>query len=165
MDMNQIKFLKKQFDFDKWSGMSRLEKDFTVRNIVFSVDLISGLKLERVREIDPGDKTRLLRMSWTATGKTKGLLMIDVRECDTREAAHKVLLELLGNMQAPDVRMLDRCSFGDVSFGRKKSTAVIFARANIAVSIKNGGEAVLSVTKAAQAIDRAIMEQANTLMT
>jgi hypothetical protein len=159
MDSTQLDALKKRFDFDSWSGTDRLGREVSLRNVVLPKNLLADHKLERLREIDPEDGTRLLRAAFTVPGGSRGLVLVDIRECESRQAAHRVVLELLGNFQAPDVRLLADNAIGDVCFGRGKLTALIFARGNLAVTLRNGGESVVGVDEIARTMDRWIVDQ------
>ncbi|MBO9518244.1 MAG: hypothetical protein J7493_09270 [Porphyrobacter sp.] len=143
---------RERFGFDDWKGANRLEQDLEVHDLALPRDLIPGLDAERVRHIDPGDGTRLLRASWTVPDKPGALLLLDIRECPSREAAHEVLLELLANMQSPEVRRIEDAP-GDVAFSYAAAVALIFARGNLAVSLANGGSEMASVEPIARKID------------
>jgi hypothetical protein len=154
MEATELKAVSAKFDFAAWKGTNRLGRELSVRNIAFPKDLVAGFESARTREIDPRDGTRLLRLSWELPGKEGATLVMDVRECQTRDQAHDVLLELLANMQAPDVKRLGEDAPGDVAFARDSSTAMVFARGNVVISIGNGGRQVVSIADAARAIDR-----------
>ena len=159
MDPEQLDALKQRYEFDAWRNINRLDRELVIQHITLPKDLIKGLDPERARDIDPGDGTRLLRVSWYEPGhEESALLFMDIRECESLQAAHDILLELLANMQAPDVERLADSALGDVAFARETVTAVIFARGNIAVSIWNGGEKVLSVSDVANSIDEWLMK-------
>jgi len=159
MPTEQPDAVRQRFDFTAWRGINRLDRDLSLRSLALPKDLIAGLDPARIREIDPGDGTRLLRASWPVPGREGALLVMDIRECDSREVAHEVLLELLANMQAPDVERFEDGAPGDVAFTRDASAAVVFARGNLALSIRNGGETVVPVEQVARDVDRWIVEQ------
>jgi hypothetical protein len=154
MEATELKAVSAKFEFAAWKGTNRLGRELLIRNIAFPKDLVAGFESARTREIDPGDGTRLLRVSWPLPGREGASLVMDVRECKTRDQAHEVLLELLANMQAPDVKRLGEDAPGDVAFARDSSGAMVFARGNVAISIGNGGRQVVSIADAARAIDR-----------
>ena len=159
MATEQFDAVGERFEFAAWRGINRLDRDLSVRNIALPKGLVAGLDPARVREIDPGDGSRLLRVSWPVPGKEAALLVMDIRECESRDAAHQVVLELLANMQAPDVRRMEGDAPGDVAFARDPAAAVVFARGNIAFSIRNGGETLVPVDEVAKTLDTWIMEQ------
>ena len=158
MPTDHLDAVSQRFDFADWKGINRLDRELSLRNITLPKDLVSGLDPARIREIDPGDGSRLLRVSWPIPGQEAAVLVMDIRECESREAAHQVLLELLANMQAPDVKRLVDNAPGDIAFGRDSTTAVVFARGNIAVSISNGGHTIVPVDETAKTVDLWIMD-------
>lgn len=156
MVTQQYEALRERFGFDDWKDINRLDQDLEVRDLSLPTGFVSGLEAERIRLIDPGDGTRLLRASWAAPDKPGALLLMDIRECPSREAAHEVLLELLANMQSLEVRRLDDAP-GDVAFSYNPAVAVVFARGNIAVSIANGGSEKEPVEPIARKVDEWII--------
>jgi hypothetical protein len=161
MPTEQRDFIEQRFDFSTWKGINRLDQDLLVRNISLPKDLVAGLDTSRIREIDPGDGSKLLRASWAAPGHKDAVLVMDIRECESRDTAHQVLLELLENMQSPDVKRLEESDLGDIAFAHDSTTAVIFARGNIVFNISNGGEKVIDVNEIAKTIDHWLMKQRN----
>ena len=157
MEATELKAASAKFEFAAWKGTNRLGRELLIRNIAFPGDLVAGFESARTRQIDPGDGTRLLRVSWEVPERESVSLVMDVRECKTRDQAHDILLELLANMQAPDVKRLGEDAPGDVAFARETGTAIVFARGNVAISIGNGGRRSSSVADAAKAIDRWLM--------
>jgi hypothetical protein len=159
MPTDLIDVLKAKFKFDEWQGINRLNRELSVHDLLVPAGLLPGLEPARVREIDPGDGTRLLRASWRLPNRVEDvLLLMDLRECASRVAAHRVLLELLANMQSPNVRRLEADFPGDVAFAPSPSS-IIFARANVAVSIGNGGKTIVPVDEAARTVDQWIIQQ------
>jgi hypothetical protein len=159
MQTEQLEAVRKRYEFEAWKGINRLDHDLELRGLAIPAGLVPGLQAERIREIDPGDGTRLLRMSWVDPNQDGSLLLMDIRECPSRERAHEVLLELLANMQAPGVKRLGDESPGDIAFGLNASAAVVFARGNVAVSIANGGSETVSVKEIVRQVDSWLLEQ------
>lgn len=157
MSTEQIDSLKKQFDFDSWRGVNKLDRDLTAKQLCLPGDLLPGLEPARMREIDPGDGSRLLRASWSAPDDESTLYVMDVRECRSREHAHEVLLELLANTQTIDIKQVADKYPGDIAFAATPS-AIIFARGNVVFSIYNGGDKARPVTEIASAVDHWITE-------
>lgn len=159
MITEQPDIIKMKYDFTAWRGINRLDRELSVRNISLPMDLIAGLDPSRIREIDPGDGSRLLRMSWPVPGHKSALLVMDIRECESRDAAHQILLELLANMQAPDIQRLGEDAPGDIAFARDSNTAIVFSRGNIVININNGSEEIVQVDEVAKTVDHWIMKQ------
>lgn len=159
MQTENLEAVRKRYEFDAWKGINRLDHELEIRGLAVPAGLIAGLQAERIREIDPGDGTRLLRISWVDPGQDGSLLLMDIRECPSRERAHEVLLELLANMQAPGVKRLGDEAPGDIAFGLNASAAMVFARGNVAISIANGGSETVSVNEIARMVDGWLVEQ------
>lgn len=149
MDTEQLEVLRRKYEFDSWES-----SDLMARGDAPPKDVVAGFDPASARQIDPGDGSRLIRASWSPPGEEGAMLVMDMRVCPDSGAARQVLLELLGNMQAPDIARLSR-SIGDVAFGRSTETltAVAFARGNVVVWLRNGGDKVLTVDDVAAQID------------
>ena len=160
MDSKQLDVLKKRFDFDSWNGANTLDRDVTLRSLKLSEEMLGGQRLERVRELERTEAARLLRVSVRVPKEPEALLMMDLRECESREAAHHAVLEVLGDLQAPDVQRLMQGSVGDVCFGRSKPTFLVFARGNLAVTLRNGGRKVVPVDEVAKSVDEWLIARA-----
>lgn len=152
MDPVSLESLKKKYDFEAWRGTNILGRDIMRREVSLPANLLVDMKPGQFREIDPGDGTRLLRASWSNSRDVDATIFIDLRECESLEKAHNIILELLANVQAPDVERMDE-PVGDVSFGRKELNSLIFARGNIAVTVRNAGDSVVPILNYARTID------------
>lgn len=160
MQNEYLDAVRAHYHFDEWKGVNRLNKEIELQDIVLPKGLVRGLEPSRVREVDPGDGTRLLRASWVDPEHPESLVLLDLRVCPSRDSAHEVLLETLANMQAPDIRRLEEKAPGDVAFALDETRAVAFARANLVVHVSNGGSALVAVDSIARTIDEWIVTQA-----
>lgn len=159
MQKEYLDAVRTRYHFDEWKGINRLEDDLELHDVAPPERLIPALKPEGIREIDPGDGTRLLRMRWFEPEHEGSLLLMDLRECESRDQAHEVLLEYLANMQAPDVSRLDEDAPGDIAFALDPSSALVFARGNLVISLSNGARTKAPADEVAQKIDQWIMKQ------
>lgn len=159
METEQLEAVRQRYEFSAWKGINQLDHELSIRDVKPPEGRIEGLDTQQIRRIDPGDGSRLLRMSWEVPDREGTLLLMDIRECPSRDAAHEVMLELLANMQAPDVYRLEEDAPGDIAFSRDPSASLIFARGNVAVSIANGGSEIVPVDQVARVMDEYIMEQ------
>ena len=151
--------LREKYGFSSWRGINPSGREFELRGVSLTQGVVGGLDARQVREIDPGDGSRLLRAAWKAPDKDESLLLMDVRECSSRLAAHEVLLEALANFQAPEVRRLEGDAPGDIAFAVDASAAVVFARGNIVVSIANGGTELVGADSIARRVDDWLLGQ------
>lgn len=174
MTREDLEPFRERYRFDEWQGTSKLDQEIEVHGLAQPEALISGLKeiagldADRVRVIELDDETRLFRASWQAKEKAEALILLDIRECPSRAAAHEVVLELLANMQSPHAQRLDeKTALGDVAFAHESDgkagsdghAALVFARCNLAVRISNGGPEIMPVDAIARDIDRWIVER------
>jgi hypothetical protein len=157
MHAEQKEFLERHFSVKDWHGRSssgrRMVKGFRMEG-----SEIKNWKLERVKREEQAG-TIALRSMWSHGDSGEELLSIDVFECVSVKAAHDELLELLANVQSPRVeRKTDKNAPGDVAFGLA-NTMILFARANLTVSIRNAGPRVVPVGVAAGKMDAQILER------
>lgn len=163
MTSEYLEAVKKQFDFDHWeTGDERLFRRLSFDKAPLREGALAALEAGKVREIAPGDGSRLLRVAFPLEEGDDAMLILDVRECETPEAARQALLELLAHMEAPDVARLEKGGVGDVSFGRGEDgpTVLAFVRGNVAVSLKNGGKTPVRLDRAGADVDAWITQQA-----
>ena len=155
MNADMLKPVMELYRFDDWAS-PETEAPTALRSLD-DLDAPRGLFADseslRIRNIDTDDETRLLRMSWSPSREKGGLILIDARICGTVADARRALLEILANLQAPDIVRLETGAPGDVAFSRDPSSAIYFVRGNVAVSIANGGETVLPIGDVASALD------------
>jgi len=149
MDRNSIESAKQRYEFESWRGTNLLGREIERRSRVVPKNLLPDMELLKIREIDPGDGTRLVQAAWSTGAST---VAIDLRECDSLEQAQEIVVELLANLQAPDIDRMEK-PIGDISFGRSSMHFVIFARGNVAVMIRNAGDELITVDSYARQVD------------
>jgi len=81
------------------------------------------------------------------------VLLVDVYECESHEAANETLLNLLGEVQSTEVERLE--GIGSVAFSPGDG-AVFFVRGNLAVRVLAGGPAAEPVRERARGVDEGI---------
>jgi hypothetical protein len=96
---------------------------------------------------------------WSRGDSVEELLSVEVFECDSVKIAHDQLLEELANVQSPKVeRIKEKTAPGDVAFGLA-NTMILFARANLAISIRNAGPRVVPVGIVARELNALILRR------
>ena len=143
MQTEQKEFLDEHFAVKEWYGRGRssrrMVKGFRIEDLH-----IKNFKLLRVKMEERG-RTIALRSLWTHGDSREELLSIDAFECASVKAAHDQLLEMLADVQSPKVeRLAGKSAPGDVAFGLA-NTMTMFARANMAVWIRNAGPKIVPV--------------------
>jgi hypothetical protein len=157
MHTDQKEFLDEHFAVKQWYGRGgsgrRVVKGFRIEGLE-----IKNWKLQRVK-IAERAKTIALRSLWAHGDSGEELLSVDVFECASVKAAHDQLLEMLADVQSPKVeRQAGEKAPGDVAFGLA-NTMILFARANLAVWIRNGGPRVVPVGVVARQLDAEILRR------
>lgn len=157
MHAEQKEFLDEHFAVKEWYGHGgsgrRVVKGFRIEDLEFK-----NWKLLRVK-VEERATVIALRSLWAHGDSGEALLSIDVLECASVKAAHDQLLEMLANLQSPKVeRQTGKTAPGDVAFGLA-NTMILFARANLAVWIRNAGPKVVPVGVVARELDAQILRQ------
>lgn len=148
--------LRKRFGADEWPPATG-ERLF-VADFGFGGRELSGFRLVRASAppVGPAAGARSVLSVWQAAAADDrdadidALVLADVVECDSREAAADALLELLGQFQSPLVGRTEGA--GEVAFAHGEG-ALAFLRGNLAVRLMVGGPAVDSVLGAAREFD------------
>jgi hypothetical protein len=157
MHTEQKEFLDEQFAVKEWYGRGgsgrRMVKGFRIEDLE-----IKNWKLQRVK-IEERARTIALRYLWAHGDSREELLSIDLFECASVKAAHDQLLEMLADVQSPKVeRQTGKNAPGDVAFGQA-NTMIMFARANLAVWIRNAGPKVVPVGTIARELEAQIFRR------
>jgi hypothetical protein len=97
---------------------------------------------------------RLTQSLWLLSDRPEGpALRLDLYECASRAAAHEMLLHLLAEIQTTPPHRREDLEIGDVAFAAAGETALLFARANLAVVVSNAGRALVSMSQMARIFD------------
>jgi hypothetical protein len=157
MQTEQKEFLDEHFAVKEWYGRGssgrRMVKGFRIED-----SEIKNWSLQRVKR-EEGARTTALRSLWAHGDSGEELLSVDVFECASVKAAHDQLLEMLADVQSPKVeRQTGKTTPGDVAFGLA-NTMILFARANLAVWIRNAGPRVVPVGVIARQLDAEILRR------
>jgi hypothetical protein len=147
--------LKKRYGYEEWRGG---QEAGTVRG-VRPEDLLPGWQLDhadplREEGYPPGTRAILVR-----AGREEALAL-EVWECASVAAARELLLELLDQFESPLVERAEGpAAVGDVAFAHG-AHAVLFARANVVVRLRNAGRRLLPVGEPARELDARLVRQA-----
>jgi hypothetical protein len=88
--------------------------------------------------------------------QTEALVRVDVDVCSSQSTARDFLLQRIGRFQTPTlIRQID-CGIGDVTFIEPESGAVLFARGNLVLQVRDAGSGCISLADAALALDNVI---------
>jgi hypothetical protein len=147
--------LARRFGFDSWPG----EGDQAVRvsGFEFADGDVPGYRPHRVaRPPTPSGVIAVRESVWVDAEKPASddaVLLVDVYECESHEAAKETLLDLLGQVQATEVGRIE--GIGNVAFSPGEG-AVFFVRGNLAVRVLAGGPPAEPVRERARGVDEGI---------
>ncbi|MGI8807981.1 MAG: hypothetical protein ACR2KK_09100 [Acidimicrobiales bacterium] len=138
---------------DEWFGVNRLDENLFVQHHQVVGNEVPGWRLERSRTVQLPEGPDIRRTFWRASDKEATVLSVELIECASRQEAHRMLATLVGDYQSPEVARDERAPVGDVSFTVPGETAIVFARANVVVQVRNADGEVVPVTDIAAAVD------------
>jgi hypothetical protein len=156
-DTSRTAFLQRQYRFSQWRGTNRLTENLFIWRFFLIGTELPDWRPERVRTIAVDGSPPLLRSVWRGT--SEATVSLEVFECASRLAAHDQVLELLGTIQSTEVRQDEAGRFGDVAFATPTDTLALFARANLAVFVRNAGPTVVPVVDVAAGFDQRLVER------
>jgi hypothetical protein len=147
--------LARRFGFDSWPG----EGDQAVRvsGFEFIDGDVPGYRPHRVaRPPTPPGVVAVHESVWVDEEKAESddaVVLVDVYECESHEAAKETLLSLLGQVQSTETERFE--GIGNVAFSPGPG-AVFFVRGNLAVRVLAGGPAAEPVADLARGVDDGI---------
>lgn len=153
MDEAIVEHLAQRLSFEEWA------KAEETKPIAVTADLWRGLEAEGWRSVSerrhavaPGVELIkvLLQRGEMLEGES---VAIDLYECESAAAARLALLRALADVQSPLLAPYLSLSLGEIAFAMPGETMLAFARANVAVLVRNAGRKVQDVTGAAGEID------------
>jgi hypothetical protein len=116
--------------------------------------LLPEWRLEHVDPVTRPEQPPGTRSLWTRGERgSEQILSVEIWECDSPAAAREFLLEALDQFESPEVeRATDARAVGDIAFAYRDH-ALLYARANLVVLIRNAGRELVPVAGPAREID------------
>lgn len=159
LDQKRLEKLRQRFAFAQWAGINKLRRNLFIWKYKMSQkDLPSWIPV-RVQRLSLPEEQRLTTSIWKRSDNPLALLGIDVYECESREAAHDLILAILDNFQSPLVEYNPNSPAGDVAFSDATGNWILFSRANLIVIIRNAGPSIEPVSSAASSLDNALSSE------
>jgi hypothetical protein len=156
MDAQEQRYLEEHYAASEW--LDRHRTAGTVEGVQLTGSEIPGWTLERARR-DEHAAPPFSRSLWRNAGDADAIISVRITECADASAAQHQLLEELGTFQSPAIERRDGAdAVGDVSFGLGE-TMILFARANVDVTVLNAGPRPVSVVAAARDVDAFIQQK------
>jgi hypothetical protein len=147
--------LARRFNFDSWPGEG--DQAVQVSDFEFADGDVPGYRPHRVvSPPSPPGVVAVHESVWVDAEKPPSddaILLVDVYECDSHEAATEALLSLLGQVQSTEAERVE--GIGNVAFSPGEG-AVLFVRGNLAVRVLAGGPAAEPVRDRARGVDEGI---------
>jgi hypothetical protein len=160
MDDEALRSIKTAHGFEEWAGRTTLPVNLFIRHFFISESILEGWRLLRATPIQIPGSPQLVQSLWVPeAGPAEALLRLDVYECDSRRAAHELLIRLIGEFQSSVVTRRDEVGIGDVNFTPLGEGGVVFSRGNLVLSLGRAGTAPLPVMEIAKLVDERLTER------
>ena len=159
LDQERLEKLKQRFAFAQWAGINKLRRNLFIWKYKMSERDLPSWRPVRVQRLSLPGEQRLTTSIWKRADNPQALLGIDVYECESREAAHNLLISILDNFQSPLVEYNPDAPTGDVAFSDATGNWILFSRANLIAIIRNAGPAIEPVASAASLLDRTLSSE------
>jgi hypothetical protein len=146
--------LKLRYNFASWARKQTLNENLFVRNYFPADRAVTQWQLVKVDEIKIGNAPKCNRSFWMNPGiGATAIIRCDAYECDSLEAAHEFLIQILGTFHSPLVEQREDLRIGDVAFAPPGEASIAFARANVVFIVSRAGRGEYSVTDFAAQLD------------
>jgi hypothetical protein len=158
MDDHHLDYLRKRHSYEMWRGRSTLEENLFIWRFFLSGNEFPGWRAQRIQTVESSGWPPYIKSIWqNPGGKPEELLSVDIYECESRIAAHEFLLQLLGQFMSPLMQRQEAAKVGDVAFAGPEDTQILFARADLVVSIANAGSDLVQVSEIARQLDNQLV--------
>jgi hypothetical protein len=149
--------LQQRYGYETWRDTRPPGEHLHVWNFFLGEAILRGWRAQRIQTIDAQPPwPRSVQSVWAPERGDGVLANILIFECPERTAARDVLMRALGQFEA----LLERRDEpGEVAFGPKEETVLLFAVANIVAVVRNAGPEVVSMSDVADLLDRRISER------
>jgi hypothetical protein len=154
-----IELLKQRHDFTNWSGTGQ-SAAAPIRDVQLGPADVGGwtvVRSQRKAGMEPPRSDSFLRPADSKPTERGPLVRVEIFELPTVEAARAHLLAMLAEFQSAEFGRRTDLALGDVVFGF--DTALLFARANLVVLVRNAERHTVVVVPVAQAVDAALLRR------
>jgi len=147
--------LEARHALEEWRGRTRLDENLFVWRLLLPPDQFTGFVPHRIQHVDRPPWPPMIQSLWRrpSAAMESALLHLDAFECPSREAAHDLLVRLLGDVQSPLVARDETVPLGDVVFAGPGDSLLLFARANLVCVLRSAGRGRLPITGLAAHLD------------
>lgn len=152
-----LEYFADRYGFDDWRE-SRAEEALFVWLFFLGGEELPGRRAARIESDEAPGWPPATHSLWVGEEETSPPVRVDVYETRSPEEAREHLLRQLGEFESPALERRD--GPGDVAFGTAGDRALVFARANLVVLVRNAGVEVASVEPVGDALDRLFVSPA-----
>jgi hypothetical protein len=158
MDSTQLNALKQRHAYETWREFNTLQENLFIWKFFLSGNEFPGWRMHRTQVVEPEESQPYIKSTWQRSqGDKEELINVDIFERESRLAAHEFLLQLLGEFMSPLIKRREDLEIGDVAFAVPEDTMIIFARANLAISMGNAGSDLVLISKIARQFDQKLI--------
>jgi len=152
MDPQHLAALEQRHGFDSWRAPDTEQDSFFVWRYLIGGRELPGWRPHRIQRVDAPGVPPGHHSIWQRTdGRGRVLLAMDAYETVSAAAARQLMITLLAEFQSP---LVERdAGLGDVGFTVPGEGAVLLARGNLVVLIRNAGEETLALNDIARRFD------------
>lgn len=144
-------YLERRYEYHAWkSALGDAESGLPLPT--FTGGELPGWTLCRTSRSRHPDGTPLMRGFWVGAANPERVLDVEIFEREGPCAAREYVLTLLGDMQGATASREPAESLGDVAF-RLGDRAVVFARRNLVIRIRNAGPEIANGMEPARMLD------------
>jgi hypothetical protein len=153
MDEAIVEHLAKRLSFEEWAKAEEAKPIKVTANLWRGLEA-KGWRIVSERRLAVASGVDLVKVL-LQIGETLEAhsVAIDLFECTSADAARFALLRTLADVQSPLLARETSTSLGEIAFSLPERTMLAFARANVAVIVRNTGRTVNDVTEVAREID------------
>jgi hypothetical protein len=152
MDAAHLAALKERHDFEAWRAPDPAQGAFLVWRHFLGGRELPGWRAHRIQRVEAPDTPPAHHSIWQrADGRGQILVAFDVYECASAAQAREFLVRVLAEFQTP---LLERVpGIGEVAFTVPGEGAIVFARANLVLVLRNAGAETISLGDVARRFD------------
>jgi hypothetical protein len=149
--------MARRVSYASWRGANRLGEELLVWNYRLTPEQLPHWTLQYVQAIGTPGWPPSIQSAWSHSDG--GLALFDVFECSTREAAHVLLVDLLGNVESARLEREEDAPLGDVTFGHEDAPVSLFARANVVFFLRAADPAPMPIRETAARLDEELISK------
>lgn len=161
MDEGQVDYLRERYDYGTWERGIESETEPLIDQFDLGREELPGWEMIRSDKVPVEGARSAVQSLWRSAEQEGVLLRVDVVETPDATAARELTLRLLGEFQSPEVGRRTEAVIGHVAFELPGRTAILFARSNVVVMVRNAGSEVIAVDDAARRLDEILKSRSS----